>query len=160
MHMTSGLFLTANYGSGDGSLGGGPTGYFWFNNSGVDTEGFALTGGIERKWFDIGRTTLFGEWGKVEASASAASTDFPPCNGPGSCFERAEISVDYFGGGIVQSIDAAAMDLYLTVRKYDGDLSQSTGGCDAFEDGDVCGSWGGSLNVDATVGMVGARLKF
>lgn len=112
MHAETGLFVTVLYGQGDGST--------FFGD--FDTEGLSIVGGIERKWWAIGKTSIFGEYGQVEIT---------PDGGP------AIVDVDYYGGGIVQAIENGALDIYGTIRQYDG-----------------------LTNDDATVGMVGARIRF
>lgn len=64
-----------------------------------DVKGYHIQGGIEQKWFAPGRTTLYGEWGRFDAGEDRKA--------------------DFWGLGINQSIDAAAMDLYLGYRNYD-----------------------------------------
>lgn len=95
---------------GDGLLSGVasvmhvPTGVF-FAISGVrpDHESISwhLTGGLERKFVEWGATTLFAEYGDWKAINDAFE-------GKG------------WGVGIVQHIDAAAMDAYVSYRDYDG----------------------------------------
>jgi len=111
MHMPTGLFVTANGGRRDYDVAGGQD-TFWF-----------VSGGLERKWFAPGKTTLFGMGGKEKA----ADDD----------------SAAFWGLGAVQSIDAAAMDLYISYRRYDlsGDLRDP------------------SLDEFDTV-VAGARIKF
>lgn len=114
MHMQSGLFATATYGKGEGTI---------FGND-FDTEGLSIQAGLEQKFTALGKTTLFGEYGQVTI------------DGPGG-FNV--IDLDYYGGGIVQNIDAAAMSVYLSIRQYSED--------------DI-------LTDDATVGIVGAKIGF
>lgn len=92
MHMPTGLFVTANGGRREHDVAGGKD-TFWF-----------VSGGLERKWFTVGKTTLFGMGGKEKA--------------------RDDDSASFWGLGAVQAIDAAAMDLYISYRSYDlsGDL--------------------------------------
>ena len=91
MHVTTGLFLNASYGDMKGA-----TASTTFPLA--DIKAAHIQGGIERKWFDIGRTTFYGEWARLEATGG---------------------STDMMGFGAVQAIDAAAMDLYISARKYD-----------------------------------------
>lgn len=66
---------------------------------GTDIDAWHLKGGIERKVFEIGKTSLFAEYADAEIAKM----------GLGS----------FVGGGIVQQVDAAAMDLFAAVRFYD-----------------------------------------
>ena len=110
MHTGTGLFITGNYADQD------------WDDAGFKLKGYAATGGIERKWFSVGATTLYGEWNKFELKDGGGSG-----------------SIDMYGLGAVQALDAAAMDLYVSYRRYDlGDL-----GAD-----------------DLTAVTAGARIKF
>ena len=73
--------------------------------------------GIEHKVTELGRTTLFGEY---------------------AVHKLKDIDVDsnFWGVGVVQAIDGAAMDMFASYRKYDID------------------------GFDASVFMAGARIKF
>lgn len=95
MHLGTGLFLTGNYADQQ-----------WDAFGGFDLTGYALTGGIERKWFSVGATTLYGEWNQISVDSSGSDGE-----------------IDMYGAGVVQTLDAAAMDLYVSYRNYDlGDL--------------------------------------
>lgn len=95
MHTGSGVFLTANYADQD------------WKDLGFNLRGYALTGGVEQKLVHLGKTTAYGEWNRFELD---------PNGGGGG-------AVDMWGLGMVQAIDAAAMDLYIGYRNYDlGDL--------------------------------------
>lgn len=74
--------------------------------------------GIERSLTDLGRTTLFGEYAVHR-------------------LQTANIDSNFWGVGLVQAIDGAAMDLFVSYRKYDIE------GFDA-----------------ASVGMAGMRVRF
>lgn len=137
MHIQSGLFITANYGHIDGDL---------FSALGVDSDAWAVTGGIEQKFFSVGKTTIFAEYGD-----GSVDVDLSPFLPPQI---RANIGADvtYYGGGIVQSLDAAATDLYASVRFYEVDtgFGLSAGG----------GSFDIDASTEATVFTAGARVRF
>lgn len=98
-HLDSGLFATVNYWDQD---------YQDFN---FTLKGYAITGGIERKWNSLGATTLYGEWNRYALDTGGGSGD-----------------IDMWGLGVVQEVDAAAMAFYATYRDYDlGDLSSGAG---------------------------------
>ncbi len=67
--------------------------------------------GIAQNWFGIGRTTLYGEYGKANDTGGVWSATL---NGTQS-------DMRYYGLGIVQAIDAAAMELYAGYRNYNLD---------------------------------------
>lgn len=94
MHIETGLFANGSYGD---LRGAAVSGFLLFN----DIKAAHFQAGIERKVFDIGKTTGYVEWGRLK-------NDFA--------------SGDFYGLGAVQSIDGAAMDLYVGYRKYDKDL--------------------------------------
>lgn len=91
MHSQTGVFLSGNYADQD------------WKDAGFKLRGWQLTGGLEQKWFSVGKTTAFAEWGKIT---------FDPSGGGSESF-------DYGGLGLVQAIDAAAMDLYVSGRRID-----------------------------------------
>lgn len=63
-----------------------------------DLVGYHVQGGIEWPLFPaLGRLTAYGEWARIEIGGDEA---------------------DMFGGGVVQAIDAAAMDIYVGYRQY------------------------------------------
>ena len=66
----------------------------------VDDESFwHVTSGIEQRWSSLGKTTIFGMVGEFQDDDND--------------------SAYYYGGGLVQKIDAAAMDLFISYRHYD-----------------------------------------
>jgi len=122
MHAPTGLYLYAGYGeqkieSLPGSLD--DTSTTWF-----------IQPGIERKWHPIGKTTIFGEYRKDDAGALFSGTsNTATLNSQGA-------DLTHYAGGIVQSIDAAAMDLYVIYRHSEGDFINKAGtkvGLDDFD---------------------------
>lgn len=109
MHSTSGLFANVAAAKADGWATSGtlisvpivdfdlP---FWF----VDPQAVHVQAGIEKNFFGMGATTLYGEWGRVESGL---------CNHP-----NCEYEFDFWGLGVNQYIEAAAMDLYVGYREY------------------------------------------
>lgn len=105
MHAPTGLYLYGGYGeqtidSLSPGLDDTSTTYF-------------LQPGIERKWHPIGKTTIFGEYRKDEAGANEGKT------------EGADLT--FYAGGVVQNIEAAAMDLYVIYRHAEGDFADAGG---------------------------------
>lgn len=86
-----------------------------------------LRGGVIRRWTSLGNTSIYGEYANFNGDAA---------------YGRGDDSADVYGGGFVQKIDAAAMELYIGYRHY----SVST---DDLAD---------SNNADTV--MTGARVKF
>jgi predicted porin len=121
-----------------------PTGLFAFYTYGEETDhnrdvlygvnvddeasNHYLQVGIQKNFFGIGNTTVYGEYftgafgaGVVANAAAAAGT-------LGGAARIANAEVEVWGLGIVQSIDAAAMDLYVGYRSYSADITTSATG--------------------------------
>jgi hypothetical protein len=131
MHVPTGLFVSGYWGRRtDDNRGKAGSAINAAVQAAVekDDTGWSITAGVERNFFGLGKTTLYGEYesweggvvasGKAGIAASAA-------NGFGATVIGS--SVDVWGLGIVQSIDAAAMDLYIGYRNYSGDVSVLAG---------------------------------
>ncbi|MBX9592057.1 MAG: hypothetical protein K2X43_22415 [Hyphomonadaceae bacterium] len=126
MHVATGLFLNgaamryefngANIGETIGAVAGGP--------NRPDVNMWYLAGGITRNWFGIGNTAIYGEYGKysdgITGLMAAASID-----GLGATGTVLDSEHSWWGVGIVQNIDAAAMELYVGYRKYSADVVTS-----------------------------------
>jgi hypothetical protein len=92
-----------------------------------DTSWYIQTG-IEQKWMPVGKTTVFGEfrhdnWGLTTKAIG------------GSIIEGSDL--DFWAGGAVQHIDAAAMDFYLIYRHAGGTVTTANGAetsLDAFQE--------------------------
>lgn len=123
MHVESGIFVTGNYGQVRLS----------FVSPIPDQElvGWHLTAGVERKLSDLGKTTLFGEYASADGDDGIAGSKDP--------------SVELYGLGINQAIDAAVMDIYVSYRHME------------FTDGDAL-VWDGPAEVDQF--LVGSRIRF
>jgi hypothetical protein len=150
MHLPTGLFVSGAY-----------MNYDW---RGINpNEVNALTGGhrpdiplwwvdagIEKNWTGWGKTTFYGEWGRLDDGTvgllAAGSTGAYNGLGPfaGGTFLAGTVVLDsdvtWWGAGVVQAIDAAAMDLYIAYRHYQADVTV-TGGPDNQIPGDINGMW-------------------
>lgn len=99
MHVESGLFVSGAAGSIDP------------RHFDVHATTWQVQGGMERKWINAGATTLFAEYGQGQASITADG------------FTAAAETLRFYGAGGVQRVDAAALDLYVSWRRYDaGDV--------------------------------------
>ena len=121
LHVATGLFVQGSYLTQDNDDAGSK-----------DTTLWQVQGGIAKNWTGLGNTVLYGEYANVSDAFGFASSD-----------------VDIWGLGIVQHIDAAAMELFLSYRRYDGS-------------GVIPGFEGPATRVDAELDMVfgGARIRF
>ncbi len=81
-----------------------------------------LVGGIQQKWFPIGKTSLFGEYAEVSNSASGG---FDTGLTGGFLYNNADGRS--YGIGVVQTIDSAAMELYAGWRRFEADITESDG---------------------------------
>lgn len=123
MHVPTGLYVFGGYAQTvDHQVQAG-------NPAADDTDtSWYLQGGIERKWIPLGATTIFGEY-RHDDTGSRLSSTFG-----GSAIRDG--NVNFWAAGAVQSIDAAAMDLYLIYRHADGDINNFAGAnaeLDAFD---------------------------
>ena len=122
LHVATGLFIQGTYLTQDNDFAGSD-----------DTTLWQLQGGIAKNWTGLGNTVLYGEYANVSDAFGFTGSD-----------------VDIWGIGIVQHVDAAAMELFLSYRHYDG--SGVIPGV-----GEV-----GPIAIDAELDMVfgGARIRF
>jgi len=103
-----------------------------------DTQFFwAAQAGIEKKFFDLGKTTIYGEYFDYDGAGGTRRTvtagDALNPTGVGNWAEW-YTGVDIWGLGVAQSIDSAAMILYLSYRHVQGDLLlRQIGGSGAVE---------------------------
>lgn len=127
-HAPTGIYVYAGYGADQIDLKAAQAG----EDDSSDT--WFVQAGIESKIVPIGKTTFFGEYrhDDVGLSAKATSSD-----------------LDFWAAGVIQSIDAAAMDLYVIYRQASGDVT------------DAAGSPAGVTELeDFSVVMTGARIQF
>ncbi len=115
-HAPTGLYVYGGYAENiidlkpaDAALGKDDTGRTWY-----------VQGGIEQKWWDLGKTNVFGEFrhDDVGVSKSADSSN-----------------LDFWATGIAQNIENADMTLYALYRHYDGEFTtgMTTTALDAFD---------------------------
>ena len=84
-----------------------------------DADRWHVQAGIRQNFFGIGATSLYGEYGKhndfgVLNTVSTAGVSSVTIGGAAMVGDNLRI----WGLGVVQNIDAAAMDLYLGYRNY------------------------------------------
>ncbi|MCC7252509.1 MAG: porin, partial [Hyphomicrobium sp.] len=125
-HIATGLFVHGAYGREDNNATLLANGFVE-----PDSEHYYVKAGIRRKWTPLGATVVYGDYAAYldqlgPAALAAGATS--------STLER-------FGGGIAQEIDAAAMTLYLKYQRYEADVD----GLADFEEADFV-SLGGLIN--------------
>jgi predicted porin len=101
MHAPTGLYVYGGY--GEQTLDLEPA------DAGLDdsTSTWFVQAGIERKFFPLGKTTVFGEYRNDEVGVSKAGDSS---------------DLDFYAAGVVQNIENAAMDLYVIYRHAEGDF--------------------------------------
>lgn len=105
--------------------------------------------GVRRKFTGLGYTSIFGEYATSWEGVSGLSVGVVTANGADIDFVT-ESRLHVFGGGIVQTIDAAALDLFLTMRHYRATVS-----------GLEANGVPVSADIDpATVIIAGGRIRF
>jgi predicted porin len=97
--------------------------------------------GIERKWHSLGKTTIFGEYRKDDVGAAYVDG--------GTTLASTGADLNFWAGGVVQNIEAAAMDLYVIYRHAEGDVTAVNGGPATFKTLD-----------DFDMVISGARIQF
>lgn len=124
LHEATGLFV--NFGAGQktddviadtvrfGGTGADDGQRFW-----------AVQGGIEKAFFDLGKTTVYGEYydydggGATRRTVGASDALNPPGAGSWAVWGT---GVNVIGAGLAQGIDRAGMIVYLSYRHVEGDL--------------------------------------
>ena len=131
MHVATGLFVSGSWSRTDDK---NRDVLYGVNVQNEDRHWYVV-GGIEQKFFALGKTTIYGEYGNYEAGAAlnaGAVRVFGAAEGGAAALGRlASIDTTQWGVGLVQSIDAAAMDLYVGYKKYEADARTSATGAAA-----------------------------
>jgi hypothetical protein len=137
MHVPTGLFIQGDYVNKErenAAAGACAAGFS------CDATRWNVQGGISQNWFGIGKTALYGEYGRGKGWLELNTT---------SLGHDAAIDSTYkvWGVGVVQNIDAAAMELYAGYRSF------------SFSEGaNAVGAFVGSGDVKLL--SAGARIKF
>lgn len=96
-----------------------------------DDTMWLVQGGIEQKWWELGKTTVFAEYRKDDGGSVV---NIVPVIGQGF-IEGSDI--ENWAGGVVQKIDNADMSLYAIYRHAEGDFTTSTGVVHKLDDFDM-----------------------
>lgn len=140
MHEATGLFASFAAGTKTDDLLDDTT---RFGGTGADDgqDFWAMQAGLERKFIELGKTTIYGEYYDYEGGAATRrtvlGTDALSPNGVDSAVWST--GLEMYGFGIAQGIDKAAMVLYLSYRHVEGELELSdlSGGVATDEINDV-----------------------
>ena len=162
LHLSTGLFLNGAFvnkeyaGGSAGELVGG----LIARGNRPDTKFWYVASGVAKNYFGPGNTVVYGEYGKIEDGATGAilgpTSGFTQTGGcaavpTGACFVTAS-EASYWGIGVVQFIDAAALELYLSYRNYSVDELRVT------TDGGATSS--NAAGGDFQMIMSGGRIRF
>ncbi len=145
-HMPTGLFFTGAAGDRDYSgvthLGGlrastapAPTAA---PDADFSSSFYYLSGGVARNFFGLGDTVLFGEYSQWKGNSQDTFIDATSSD-----------KLTHWGVGVVQHVDAAAMEFWLVYKNY-----SLSGGCD------LCSATGGDSAEDLHLVLAGTRIRF
>jgi hypothetical protein len=116
----SGLFLTGAYVRQDNDTAGRPDTVLWY-----------VQGGITKNWTGMGNTVLYGEYARVNDGiiCNATGDKKTDCEAFGGNTNDVITSseTNVWGVGVVQHIDAAAMELFLAYRRYSAEVTSPVG---------------------------------
>jgi predicted porin len=161
MHIETGLFVTGAYGIRRDDLRKA----LFLNQQATaniddDDDFWSVQAGIERKFIELGKTTLYGEYWQANTGAgisgrgSDATYAFAGIPAIAGNYSQVSSDISYWGLGVNQHIEAAAMDLYLAYRHHQGSADLSANGSAS----------GGSFTKvdfeDLDIVMSGAMIKF
>ncbi len=135
LHVSTGLFVSAAAGRYvDENLNDPAVTAFGGQSVDDESEYWTVQAGIEKKFFPIGKTTIYGEYFKFEGGANDQNISNADVISPfflsGGNSNILNSEIREFGAGIVQSVDAAAADFYIVYRHYEADATfrnQATG---------------------------------
>jgi Gram-negative porin len=111
MHVPTGLFIQGEYQDARNKVRNAVTSEFDQGENAA--KRWHIQAGISQNFFGVGKTNIYGEYGKHNGWIGLNSS----LTVPGSTIETSD-NMTIWGLGIVQNIDAAAMELYLGYRNY------------------------------------------
>ena len=163
-HTPTGLFIAGSYGTQDDKDEIAVGERLPANLALADeTSGWSVTAGIGQRWMSLGRTTFWGRYGEYRSRgiSNACATLVDPaedleCNDAvdtgAVLFDVPKADTRVWAIGLNQSIDAAAMDLYVTYYTVSGTVEY---------DNTVPGDAFGSISPeDFQAIMTGAIIRF
>jgi hypothetical protein len=100
LHVASGLFAQGHYATTE-----------WQN--GEESKFWMVQGGITKNWTGMGNTSFYGEYGNADDYIKAG----------GGLPVALSSEVKFYGLGVVQQIDAAAMELFLGWRHFETEVT-------------------------------------
>jgi hypothetical protein len=142
MHVPTGLYVSGSYGYIQDEnrqalyrLALAQGGANALSNVKDKDEHWYIQAGLERNWFGIGLTTVYGEYGRFETGAGLNATGqanpFGAANIQNGAGFLSSSEVTVWGLGLNQQISAAAMDMYVSYRHFEADVQTSATGIGA-----------------------------
>ncbi len=115
-HTPTGLYAFAGYGDqNDGS--NDPKVAALLHDD--DSRNWFIQGGIEKKWFPLGKTNFFGEYRRDEAGSNVSFAGTPSVQ----TVLTEGANVNFWAIGAAQNLEAAETTLYLVYQHTDGDVT-------------------------------------
>ena len=156
MHEPSGLFVNAGTGIKTDDLLNGTASFI---GTGADDEQtfWAVQAGVEKKYNEFGKTTIYGEYYDYQGGANGRRTigATDALNPIGATAAIWSSGVEMFGAGIIQGFDNAALQIYISYRHYEADLTLR-----GLVGGVASGAIAGAALEDLDIVMTGAIIKF
>jgi predicted porin len=156
IHELTGLFVSVGTGIKTDDLLNGTE---RFIGTGADDEQtfWAIQSGVEKKYNEFGKTTIYGEYYDYQGGANgrrtmSASDALNPLGATAAIWSS---GVEMFGAGIIQGFDSAGLQVYLSYRHYEADLAMR-----ALVGGVATGAIADAALEDLDVVMTGAIIKF
>jgi hypothetical protein len=94
------------------------------------SEFYAVEAGIQQKWIPIGKTTIFGQYYNNEGGFSFR-------NYGGGVGRITGSELDVYSLGVMQGVDAAAMNFYAIYRHTEAEATTTGAGKIEFQDVDM-----------------------
>jgi predicted porin len=126
LHVSSGLFVTGSYINQDNDTVGREDTTLWYAQA-----------GISKNWTGLGKTVIYGEYARVEGGAENFSNNGLLVGAGASGVPAISTTAEIWGLGIVQHIDAAAMELFLSYRKHTAEFDDIPSALLSINDFDV-----------------------
>jgi hypothetical protein len=128
MHVPSGLFAQGHYARAE-------------HLSGTDSTFWMVQAGITKNWWGPGNTSFYGEVGRaddfIKSGPAGTATLIGAQPGVFIGLPAASSEVSFWGLGVVQQIDAAAMELFLGWRRFDSEVVGAPAGANGTSDLDL-----------------------
>lgn len=133
MHDPTGLYTNLAYGQMIDNLIDETTSFEGVNGANDKSWFWAMEAGLQRRFMPIGTTTIFAQYYYDQGGSNARRAIQDPVEGPSRILDT---GYSYIGGGVVQMVDEAALELYLYYRHSTAEMTLlpgTSGNATAFE---------------------------